>query len=425
MTSRAGAARLGLHAQQHLLVGLAAQQRVDVGHRERRRAVDHLDHVALGDFDAGPGERRPPLGPVGVGPDDVIHAVAAGLVVARERGAERGRPDVVRPRPHVAAAHEDVERRQLAHHLRQEVAQLGAVGHAIDQRQVLGADGRPVEAVHAAVVEVVALEPPRLGEHLPPLVARVEVERPVARAEPPASRGPPAPSRRRRRRSRSEPLRTSSFLPSTDSSYEPRVVDERLRLRLLVVDGQRLQRGGAVAARGARHEVEALAVGREVAVVAGGDGHLERAASRGRRRRRRPVGTPAFASAGFAGLLRLRLGALRFGGFGVGFGFARASPRQASPLGGLRRRRRLRGGCSSSSGWNGERSPALQRDVVDLRLPVVERLGLPRPPRAADQRLEVAVRQEVEPLAVRAPRRADAVVAVRRHRGRLRAVATS
>ena len=35
----------------------------------------------------------------------------------------------------------------------------------------------PVHAVHLAVVEVVALEAPGLGEHLPPLVARVEPER--------------------------------------------------------------------------------------------------------------------------------------------------------------------------------------------------------------------------------------------------------
>ena len=57
-----------------------------------------------------------------------------------------------------------------------------------------------------------------------------------------------------------------------------------------------------------------------------------------------------------------------------------------------------------------------QRHVIDARLLVVERLGLPRSPGAADQRDEVAVRQEVDPLAVAAPRRAHAVVAIRGHR---------
>src|ERR1044072_1242622 len=37
----------------------------------------------------------------------------------------------------------------------------------------------PVPPVHAAVVEVIAREPPRLGEHLPPLDPRIERERPA------------------------------------------------------------------------------------------------------------------------------------------------------------------------------------------------------------------------------------------------------
>ena len=59
---------------------------------------------------------------------------------------------------------------------------------------------------------------------------------------------------------------------------------------------------------------------------------------------------------------------------------------------------------------------ALQGHVVDLRLPIPERLRLARAPGAADERLEVAIREEVEPLAVRAPRRAAAVEAIRRRR---------
>ena len=64
-------------------------------------------------------------------------------------------------------------------HLRQDVAEFRAVGHPIDQRLVLLPHRGPVEAMHAAVVEVVALEAPGFGEHLPPLEARIEAERPV------------------------------------------------------------------------------------------------------------------------------------------------------------------------------------------------------------------------------------------------------
>ena len=74
----------------------------------------------------------------------------------------------------VAGADEDVKRRQLGDHLRDDIRQLAAIGDAFGQRGVLGAYRRPVQTVHVAVIEIVALETPRLDEHLPPLVARIE-----------------------------------------------------------------------------------------------------------------------------------------------------------------------------------------------------------------------------------------------------------
>ncbi len=100
----------------------------------------------------------------------------------------------------------------------------------------------PVDAVHAAVVEVVALEAPGLDEHLPPLVARIEPERPVARAATLFFDDRPAPSRRRRRRRCPVPCgRAASCGPATArSSARPRA--NVSGFGLLFVDGQRLER---------------------------------------------------------------------------------------------------------------------------------------------------------------------------------------
>ena len=74
--------------------------------------------------------------------------------------------------------HVHVQRRQFAHHLRDQVAELGTIGDARDQRLVPRPHRRPVDAVHAAVVEAVALLPPGVDEDLPPFVARIETKRP-------------------------------------------------------------------------------------------------------------------------------------------------------------------------------------------------------------------------------------------------------
>ncbi len=171
----------------------------------------------------------------------MLHAITACLLVALERSAERCERDLIGAAAHVAAADEDVERRQFADHLREDVAQLGAIGHAIDERHVLRLHRRPVEAVHAAIIEVIALEPPRLREHLAPLVARIESERPVGKRH--------LVLRRVRRRlggnvedEKILPLPHEDLLPVHRQFVGVDVVHERLDAGCFVLDGERLQR---------------------------------------------------------------------------------------------------------------------------------------------------------------------------------------
>ena len=259
-------ARLGRDAEQHLLAGLAAQQLADLGDLGGRDAVDVRDEVAHLDVDAGPAKRRQLVGQIGIARVDVRDAVAAGRGVAGRSRPERCRRDVVFARPLVAAVDEDVQRRQLAHHLGQDVGELGAIGDAIHQRRVLRAHGRPVHAVHLAVVEVVALEAPGFGEHLTPLVARVEPELPVASGQ--HLLGQLGCGRRLGGGVEHEVVLLAPhqhLLAVGRQLVAPHVVEERLELGLVRVDGQRLERalglrfGVAVdACRGAWHPTDRL-----------------------------------------------------------------------------------------------------------------------------------------------------------------------
>ena len=193
-------------------------------------------------------------------------AAASRSVVA----PQRRRRHVVFARPLVAAVDEDVQRRQLAHHLREDVGQLAAFGDAIDQRGVLGPDGGPVHAVHLAVVEVVALEAPRLGEHLPPLVARDRAGTASSTAARPSW---PVGGRRRLGRGVEDQVvllaPDQHLLAVRRQLVAPHVVEKRLELGLVGVDGQRLDRALALRLGVAVDHVEALGIHRQAAVVAG------------------------------------------------------------------------------------------------------------------------------------------------------------
>ena len=69
-----------------------------------------------------------------------------------------------------------MQRGELAHHVGEGVIEFCAVGHAVHERKVLGKVGLPVDAVHARVVKIIAVQAPRIGEHLPPALAWLERE---------------------------------------------------------------------------------------------------------------------------------------------------------------------------------------------------------------------------------------------------------
>ena len=108
----------------------------------------------------------------------MFHDEAAGLLIAPEARAERRQVDLVRGFADIAAVHEDVQCRQLAHHLRDHIVQLLAVGYAIDQRQVARTHGIPVHALHVAIVEVIPFQPPRIEKDAAEVRARIREERP-------------------------------------------------------------------------------------------------------------------------------------------------------------------------------------------------------------------------------------------------------
>ena len=193
----------GLTSQQHLLARAGCGAVAPMSATESAGTpLTAVDDVALLDVHVWTRERRDAVGKSGIGPVDVrprscrrpprrVRSVApsdAGLHSGPRRGAHRP------PRTKMCSADSSPP---SAHSM--SPAPLRSV-----TRSTSGAyfarHRRPVDAVHVAVVEIVALEPPRLDEHLPPLVARIEAERPVLRAERPTSRSRSAPWRRRRRR---------------------------------------------------------------------------------------------------------------------------------------------------------------------------------------------------------------------------------
>ena len=74
----------------------------------------------------------------------------------------------------VAAAAIGVRRVQLADELAEHEVDVPPRHRIVEQLAVALAQPRPVHAVHVRVVEEVALEAVGVGEHLPPLGARID-----------------------------------------------------------------------------------------------------------------------------------------------------------------------------------------------------------------------------------------------------------
>ena len=113
-----------------------------------------------------------------VAADDARDLVAA---VRRRRARSRRAAEVaerdLRRAAMVAADLVGVRGAELALHFPDQVGQLGARGHALEQRLVAAQHRLPVDAGHVGDPEVVALQPPHFAQHLRPLGARLDRER--------------------------------------------------------------------------------------------------------------------------------------------------------------------------------------------------------------------------------------------------------
>ena len=92
-----------------------------------------------------------------------------------------------------------MESGELADHLRDDVVELTSVGDPIDERHVAILHGRPVDPLHLTVIEVVALEPPRVDEELTKFDTGVGQDRPARKIDLRLARGLWFPERLRGR----------------------------------------------------------------------------------------------------------------------------------------------------------------------------------------------------------------------------------
>ena len=94
----------------------------------------------------------------------MVHDKAAGFLITAKPRTEGGDFHLVGRLSCVTADHEGVKHGEFADHLGDHEIQLIAACDTVHQRKVAVAHGNPVDAVHVAVVEEVALEAPRIDE---------------------------------------------------------------------------------------------------------------------------------------------------------------------------------------------------------------------------------------------------------------------
>ncbi len=280
-----------------------------------------------------------------------------------------------------------MQRPDFGAHLAEHVVQLVAVGDACRQRGELGLGRGPVGAMHLGIVEEFAMHHPAVGEHLAPLLLGGDLHGPVAGTQCGLAEfgrrllagfddqhvaglalGRPA---------------ADEHLASITGQREGGDLGQEVgRLMVvLVVDGERDQHSMLVLAA-LLQQVEALAVGGEPAVIAGFQRHLEQAIGQAAELHRR-------AGSGF-GLLVL-VAALLVVLFLV----------------------LLAAGLQLVLGQEGEPLTVLQGEGVDLGTAVEIGPHIAVAPRRVVAALESALRQEIEPLAVRREGRRVGVIAVR------------
>ncbi len=168
--------------QLDLLARLVDQEPGRPGHRPRRLAVDRHHRVARPHVEPRAVERGGGVRVPGVAGDDARDRVDAAGVGPVD--AELALP-VVGPGAVLAAALVGVRGAELAQQLPQQVGELAAGAHPVDQGQVALVDAVPVDAGHVLHPEVLPLEPPRLAEHLPPLGRRAHRHLHPVEVDPP------------------------------------------------------------------------------------------------------------------------------------------------------------------------------------------------------------------------------------------------
>ncbi len=168
------------HAQQYLRTSLAAQQRTFVGNTQGTLAVDADDDLPILDPRLGTIHRRGVIGQIRIVQVHMFHHKAARLFIALQQRAQRRQVDLIGRFACIAASNEDVQRGQLADHLRDHLVQLLPVRYPIHQRQIALTHGVPVDALHVAIVEIIAFQAPRVQKYAAEFRARIGEERPVA-----------------------------------------------------------------------------------------------------------------------------------------------------------------------------------------------------------------------------------------------------
>ena len=138
-------------------------------------AVDGEQEVALAHVDPRSQQRRAVGGVPVLAAKEPGDAVAPGGLVELELGAELAAFDSLDLRL-FAGDHVGVTRLELSDHLAEDEVELAAVADTADPGAVALAQLPPVVAVHALVVEEVAVDPPAVVEHLPPFGTRIDLE---------------------------------------------------------------------------------------------------------------------------------------------------------------------------------------------------------------------------------------------------------
>ena len=367
--------------QQHLLPSALPDRQLDLARGCDRLAIDRDDQVAFAGIDSGLRERRSLRGQFGIGTVDARNADPA--VVRFKARAEPGRYRRIGIGSQVAGPQLRVQQAQLGDHLRQHVVKLAALGHARDQRRVPGARRIPVDAAHRRVERERAMHAPGFVEHLAPLLIRLDRQGPVAKPHRGLGQivGQLVSSGNQQhvadwRRLGSLPAGANQHqaLAVCRQRVAGQIVGDDLRLARVVRDRPRQQLRPSIGRVDAVKHVETLTVGGQLRVVAGIDGHLEQAPGKPFQFDRRPLicrlpaAIPAAVWTRNVRSIAAFVLIWRRGQFVT------------------RLERKSRG--------------RLQCERVDPCAPVEHRPHVAVAPGSAGRRLEVPVRQEVEPAAI-------------------------